>query len=363
MALVRDRFDRQRRRHLDPPPSRRESLSRPAEGAHPDDLAGNVREAAEADLRRFVENEAADFPAVDAIWKALRTRGKLLGPPCDFAWGMLPLLICGELGMAPLRALPLSTATECFIAALDVLDDLEDEDAHDALWRSCGRATATNVATLLLFLYQRALASLVDLCHDPSLVSAVQRIYATAGIRACGGQQQDLDGYAQDEDQYLGMVARKTGSLTQGICRAAARLATSDQTVIDRYAELGLNLGIAMQIANDVAAIAIEKDRNDLMRGKKELSLLFALASAPPEQRGWLEALLERARASKIDPPDVGRIRGMLQAMGAFHYALLVADVYWERTLAALGAGPLRGLIETMRGWEAEQTAGEINAG
>jgi len=276
---------------------------------------------------------------------------------------MLPLLLCEELGMEPLRALPLSTATECYIAALDVLDDLEDEDAQDALWRSCGRAAATNVATLLLFLYQRALAGLVDLCHDPSLVGAVQRIYATAGIRACGGQQQDLDGSAQEEDEYLGMVARKTGSLTQGICRAAATLATSDQTVIDRYAELGLNLAIAMQIANDVAAIATEEDRNDLMRGKKELSLLFALASAPPEQREWLEALLQRVHGFDIDASDIDRLRGVLEATGAFHYALLVADVYWERALAALGPGPLRGLVETMRGWEAEPMAGGINAG
>jgi len=331
--------------------------------AYADNAAGHGREAAEADLRRFVEDEAGEFPAILAVWQALGTRGKLLGSRDSFAWGMLPLLICGELGMESPRALPLSTATECFIAALDVLDDLEDEDALDALWRSCGRATATNVATLLLFLYQRALAGLVDLCHDPSLVSAVQRIYATAGIRACAGQQQDLDGSAQDEDQYLGMVARKTGSLTQGICRAAATLATSDQTVIDRYAELGLNLGIAMQIANDVAAIATEEDRNDLMGGKKELSLLFALASAPAEQRGWLEALLERARASKIDPPDLDRLRGMLQATGAFHYALLVADVYWERALAGLSSSPLRGLVETMRSWEAEPMAGGINAG
>jgi len=296
--------------------------------ADADDAAGHGREAAEADLRRFVEDEASDFPALLAVWQALGTRGKLLGSRDTFAWGMLPLLICEELGMESLRVLPLSTATECFISALDVLDDLEDEDAHDALWRSCGRATAMNVATLLLFLYQKALAGIIDLGHDRFSVVAVQRIYAAAGSRACGGQQQDLDGSAQEEDEYLGMVARKTGSLTQGICRAAATLATSDQTVIDRYAELGLNLGIAIQIANDVAAIATEEDRNDLMRGKKELSLLFALASAPVEQREWMEELLQRVRGIDIDSAGIGRLRGVLEATGAFHYALLVADVY-----------------------------------
>jgi hypothetical protein len=72
---------------------------------------------------------------------------------------------------------------------------------------------------------------------------------------------------------------------------------------------------------------------------------------------------LERARASKIDPPDLDRLRGMLQATGAFHYALLVADVYWERALAGLSSSPLRGLVETMRSWEAEPMAGGINAG
>lgn len=328
-----------------------------------DDTPQHGRGAAEADLRRFIEEEAANFPAICAVWQALEARGKLLGLQGAFAWGMLPLLLCEELGMDPLRALPLSTATECFIAALDVLDDLEDEDAGDALWRSCGRATAANVATLLLFLNQRALARLIDLGHDPSLTVAMERIYAQAGSLACCGQQQDLDGGACDEDGYLGMVARKTGSLTQGICRAAATLVTDDGLAIERYADLGLNLGIAMQIANDVAAIATERDRNDLVRCKQELSLLFALATVPGEHREWLEVLLRQARGRQGDNPDIDRLRSVLEATGAFHYALLVADVYWERALAGLDSGPLRGLVETMRGWEPESSIGDGHAG
>lgn len=328
-----------------------------------DAASGYAREAAAAGLRRFIEDETSDFPALGAVWQALRTRGKLLGAASGFAWGLLPLVVCEELGMDPLLALPLSTAAECFIAALDVLDDLEDEDTHDALWRSYGRATATNVATLLLFLYQRAVAALITLGHHPSSVVAVQRIFAEAGNRACGGQQRDLDGSAHEEEAYLEMIARKTGSLTQGICRAAATLAADGGLAIDRYADLGLNLGIAMQIANDVAAIATERDRNDLARGKQELSLLFALSTVPREHREWLEGLLRRARDREGSDPDIERLRSVLETTGAFHYALLVADVHWERALAGLDPGPLRRLVETMRGWEPVSPTGDGDAG
>ncbi len=320
------------------------------------------RSTAAAELRRFLEVTVGNFPALGAVWQALATPGKLLGSGDGFAWGMLPLLICDDLGMDVLLVLPLSTATECFIAALDVLDDLEDEDACDALWHSCGRATATNVATLLLFLYQRSLAGLIDQGHGQSSVVAVQRIYADAGNTACGGQQQDLNGSSQDEAAYLQMVTRKTGSLTEGICRAAATLATDQQNAIDRYAQVGLNLGIAMQIANDVAAIATERDRNDLIRGKHELSLLFALATAPAQHREWLETLLRRTRSEEGDASDVDRLRSVLQGTGAFHYALLVADVYWERAVVGLRPGPLRELVELARGWQSKPVLDESHA-
>jgi len=102
-----------------------------------DDAAGHGREAAEADLTRFIEDEAGDFPAILAVWEALGTRGKLPGSRDTFAWGMLPLLICAELGLDFLRALPLEVTFSCkhFLEGRRLPKEVED-----ALYRAARQA-------------------------------------------------------------------------------------------------------------------------------------------------------------------------------------------------------------------------------
>ncbi len=92
-----------------------------------------LREAAAAELRHFITKQGADFPALDWVWRSLQTRGKLLAAEDGFAWGMLPVLVCQAAGGDPRPALPVGVALECLIAATDILDDIEDGDAADAL--------------------------------------------------------------------------------------------------------------------------------------------------------------------------------------------------------------------------------------
>ena len=111
---------------------------------------------AAAELRKFVEVECSEFAAQHWLLRALDSRGKLLSGRPEIAWGVLPILVCDAVGGDPLCAIPISMATECFISAADVFDDIEDADASDSLWRACGIATAVNVATLLLLLTNRS---------------------------------------------------------------------------------------------------------------------------------------------------------------------------------------------------------------
>ncbi len=121
-----------------------------------------LHQEAKEELLRFVADEGQDFPAIDWVWRSLRTQGKLLAEEEGFAWGLLPLLVCADARGDPRQAFPLAVAVECLIAATDVLDDIQDGDTADGLWRACGLATTTNVATLLLFLSQLALGRLVQ---------------------------------------------------------------------------------------------------------------------------------------------------------------------------------------------------------
>lgn len=301
---------------------------------------GPLRVAAAAALRGFIEAEAADFPALRWVWHALKARGKLLTDEGVFAWGLLPPLVTSASGGDPLVALPLGTALECFVAAADVLDDVEDADATDALWVSSGAATAINVATYLLQLTPIALGQLAERGVPLGKVVNIMRLFAASGARACVGQQRDLDAVGLqplDEEEYLATISLKSASLVSGACRAAAVLAVDDPNVSALYAEFGLNVGLAMQIGNDVVGASRESgNRDDLVRGKLTLPVIFALEYASPAAREEALALLSTREEGKLAVDEVGRLRRLIASTGALEYCQLMADVHWERALDCL---------------------------
>jgi geranylgeranyl diphosphate synthase, type I len=321
-----------------------------------------LKEAARSELRRLVQEEAVDFPGIDWVWQALRARGKILVEEDGFSWGTLPLLVCQDAGGDPRLALPLSAALECFIAALDTFDDIQDADAAEALWRTGGISTASNVATFLLFLSQLGLSRIARGGVSDGLVAEIVRTFAAAGARACGGQQRDLDqmtGQAVDESRYLAMIAQKSAGLVECACRTAAILGAggTNRPAIEAFAQFGRHLGMVMQITNDVAgASSASEDRNDLRTGKRTLPLIFALECAPAPIQDELAGIFRPGRQGDLSPEEADRLRPVLASTGALHYASTVADVYWERALGCLaraGCGNgslLLALVAQMRG-------------
>jgi len=318
-----------------------------------------LRQEAADELRWFIADEGKDFPAIEWVWRALRTRGKLLADEEGFAWGLLPLLVCADAGGDPRQAFPFAVAVECLIAATDILDDVQDGDSADGLWRACGLATATNVATLLLFLSQLALGRLVQRGVSGETVAAIVRLFGGAGARACAGQQRDLDaarGAEIDEDTYLATSALKSASLVECACRAGAILGRGTPEAVDASAQFGVNVGMALQINNDVAGASSESaDRNDLRTGKRTLPMIFALEHAPASSRADLGAILLSGRQEDLCPAEIDRVRQFLAATGALQYAVVVADLYWEHAMSCLdraGCGPdsaPRRLVAQMR--------------
>jgi len=318
-----------------------------------------LHQEAKEELLRFVADEGKDFPAIEWVWRALRTRGKLLADEEGFTWGLLPLLVCADARGDPRQAFPLAVAVECLIAATDVLDDVQDGDNADGLWRVCGLASATNVATLLLFLSQLALGRLAQQGVPGETTAAIARLFGGAGARACAGQQHDLDaarGAEIDEDTYLATSALKSASLVECACRAGAVLGRATPEAVDAYAQFGVNVGMALQINNDIAGASSESaDRNDLRAGKRTLPMIFALEHAPASSRADLGGILRPGRQEDLCPAEIDRVRQLLAATGALQYAVVVADLYWEHAMSCLeraGCGPdsdLRRLVAQMR--------------
>ncbi len=135
------------------------------------------------------------------VQQVLEDKGKLLYQPDTSIslalpsgnWALLPVLIAQHVKPVIEDAVvsSIGVAIECFVCALDLLDDVEDEDQSPAV-QKLGVACTLNVSTTLLMLAQQALLSL-SLQHIPSarLLLLLDTLQSCA-LDATAGQHRDL---------------------------------------------------------------------------------------------------------------------------------------------------------------------------
>jgi geranylgeranyl pyrophosphate synthase len=317
---------------------------------------GDLRQAVRDEIRTFLDTEAGAYPGRQWLERALSRPGKSLSGDQGWTWGFLPLLVCEAAGGQATSALPLAVMAECFIAAADVLDDVQDADSPDGLERLCGVPTAINTGLFLLFLSQIAVHRLHAQNLPPTVITEVSRTMAVAGARACTGQQLDVEAGSDvlSEAVYTEMIGLKSGALVEGLCRAAAIVAGATPSATDLFGRFGCAVGMALQVNNDVRAVAAPTTRRgDLAAGKCTLPLVFALQQSPAPARAALAQLRPGATESCA---AAERLAQMLHASGGVLYASIVADVYFEEAMTCLDQVPcspnsqLRGFIHSARG-------------
>ena len=245
----------------------------------------------------FLSNTAL---GVDVV-RALEAPGKLLSPPLSTStastripagvWALLPFYIaryCHPLA-DPALVSRVALVCECLLCALDLLDDLEDDDAT-LLRQELGDAPVCNTSTTLLFLAQTGLLSLA---HHGVPSDQVLRLLSSVNehvLLATRGQHQDLldegrtiDGIGLEE--CLIVAKEKAGSLVHLVCSLAATSVSAGQDLAMLFAEVGMEIGIAYQIDNDIHDLSnlidprsdrCQGTKSDLRRAKKTFPIVLA---------------------------------------------------------------------------------------
>jgi octaprenyl-diphosphate synthase len=153
------------------------------------------------------------------------------------------------------------------------------------------------------------------------------------------------------EEEYLGLVERKTAALFACCCELAGMLAGVDElkrTALRRY---GLNLGMAFQLVDDLldftgdSKVLGKPAASDLREGKATLALLDLLSSGSSEAK-------ERARRVMDDrsgnSPEIAILTEMLRESGAIERTNKRAEEYAAASNAALERfddGPARSAL------------------
>lgn len=165
----------------------------------------------------------------------------------------------------------ISAALECLLLSLDIIDDIQDEDDISSSLFDMENANLLNVSTLLMFISQQ----LLNECSSP-FKKNITTYYTTLTMRGIEGQHLDINNVLADENNYIDMVGKKSGSFTA----LAALIGTALATDVYPYSSIldySIDIGIASQLLNDAIDIQRIEEKNDIFKKKITLPIIFIL--------------------------------------------------------------------------------------
>lgn len=279
---------------------------------------------------------------VDQFGKPAHTpvsQGKALRPT-------LCLFACEALAEDPTRALPAAAALELIHNFSLIHDDIQDQDVerrHQATaWSLWGVPKALVAGNALQSVGDSALLGVSDHDVPPETVLKVSQILTNSYLEMIQGQCLDLTFESSttiNTEEYLQMIAYKTGALIRSGLEIGALLATDDPDAFQAFSLFGSRLGRAFQIRDDFLgiwgdqAVTGKPAGNDIRRRKKSFPIVFALSRASGRSR---DDLLRIFQQKALDDDDVYRVLAVLDEVGAQEESQSLTEDSAEEALEAL---------------------------
>ena len=241
------------------------------------------------------------------------------------------------------QALPGAVAIELVHNFSLVHDEIQDHDmerhGRPTLFALHGTAQAINAGD---YLYARAIEALTR-----AEVQAERRLLAldlllTAVDRMIAGQWRDVSFESRMDvtpEEYLEMVAGKTGAMLAAPIAIGAVLAGASRDAAESLRSWGEKIGLAFQVQDDYLGIWGNPDQtgksntNDILRKKKTLPLIHGLSTSARVQ---IEAAFEAER------PTMAQVDAVVSALNEAGSASFVRE--WGERLIASATAELEGM-------------------
>ena len=140
-----------------------------------------------------------------------------------------------------------------------------------------------------------------------------------------------------DEETYFEIIKKKTASLISSCCKIAAISVGSKPNEINKIARLGLNIGIAFQIKDDLFDYGkrrIGKPRGiDIKQKKLTLPLIYTINKVERREKKWLINSLKKSKKNKA---LINQIISLVKETGGLDYAIEKMNMYHKLALDEL---------------------------
>ena len=266
-------------------------------------MINQIRASVEAEFAQvnalIIEQLHSDVDMVENVGQYIvDAGGKRLRP-------LLTLLAAASLGPVTEKHIKFAAVIE-FIHTATLLHD----DVVDISTLRRGRATANsefgNAPSILVgdFLYTRAFQLMVQL-DDMRIL----RLMADVTNLIAEGEVMQLVRAGDPEtsrEQYFDVITRKTAILFAAACEGAAMLSGESDEIRKRMHDIGLNLGIAFQLIDDVLDYEGDPETtgknvgDDLSEGKPTLPLIHAMQHASANEAELIANALRTKSADHL---------------------------------------------------------------
>ncbi len=267
------------------------------------------------------------------------TQGKALRPT-------LCLFACEALAADASRAFPAAAALELIHNFSLIHDDIQDQDVerrHQAtLWHLWGVPRALVAGNGLQSVGDLAILNMAETNVPAETVLRVSQILTESYLEMIQGQCLDLDFESRTDiiaDEYLRMIAFKTGALIRSGLEIGALLATEDTAAFQAFSRFGDRVGRVFQIRDDFLGIWGDQATtgkptgNDIRRRKKTFPVVFALENAGGSSREELSRIYGQ---EELADADVENVLAILEEVGAQKESHSIVETSAQEALESL---------------------------
>lgn len=298
----------------------------------PQDLLAKVNKALEAIPFNQQPNRL-----YEPIRYTLDMGGKRIRP-------VMCLMACELFEKEPETAMPAALALELFHNFTLLHDDIMDK-AEKRRNRDCVHIKWNdNVAILSGDAMQIMALDLLRGLPDGVFRESVALFNRTA-IEVCEGQQYDMDFEEQDhvcEADYLNMIKLKTGVLLAASLKLGALSAGASALDAQRLYDMGLHIGIAFQLQDDLldvygdTATFGKNIGGDITANKKTYLLIMAQKRANTATRAELEGWLTNTQAKPCD--KIAAVTAIYNQTNAREACQKVMEAHYQLALEHMAA-------------------------
>jgi len=290
--------------------SRAESAPLPPRASVITELIADELEQVEA---LFRSNLAAPVSIVDEIGGYLAAGGgKRVRPTLH----LLTTRLCGYHGP---HGVLLATVLEFIHSATLIHDDIIDDATTRRGKPSVNFRWGNNITVLFGdYLFAKAM----EMALSAGRIEIMQGL-AEASLRMTEGemlQTRYVGRVDLTEDEYLGLIERKTAALFACCCELAGLLADSSEARRTALRAYGLNLGMAFQLVDDLLDFTGDSKKlgkpaaSDLREGKATLAVIDLLQRGDPEAHGLVTRVMDGAAP---ESPETTALARMLHEHGS----------------------------------------------